>query len=229
MPTSASGKPVTVNGIAITGPAAGNYNLLNTTATDAGRYHAAGPDRDGDRRSTKSMTRRTAATVTLSDNRVSGDVLTVAFTSATFADANVGVGKPVTVNGIGISGGAAGNYNLLNTSAPTTADITPRPTTTTLSSSLDVSLTPVRVSLTATVAGVPSGPNPAYGSVTFTDSVAGVLGTVNLVGSNVATLMTSSITARRSARRYGHLHPTANFGAVRRRQTTRQWQPSRPH
>ena len=42
----------------------------------------------------------TTATVTLSDDRVSGDMLTDSYTSATFANKNVGTGKPVRVSGI---------------------------------------------------------------------------------------------------------------------------------
>src|SRR5213078_3886838 len=67
----------------------------------------------------------TAATVALSDNRVSGDVFTDSDTSAAFSDKNVGTGKTVTVSGISISGTDAGNYTF-NTTAATTANITAR-------------------------------------------------------------------------------------------------------
>jgi len=66
----------------------------------------------------------TNAAVTLSDNRVSGDVFTDSYTSASFADKNVANGKPVSVSGITISGADAGNYTF-NTTASTTANITP--------------------------------------------------------------------------------------------------------
>ena len=45
--------------------------------------------------------------------------------SASFADKNVGVAKPVTVTGLALSGTDAGNYTLSDTSASTSADITP--------------------------------------------------------------------------------------------------------
>ena len=45
----------------------------------------------------------TAATVTLADDRVGGDVLTTTYTSASFADKNVGTGKTVSVSGITIT------------------------------------------------------------------------------------------------------------------------------
>jgi len=69
----------------------------------------------------------TSATVTLTDNRVLGDVFTDSYTSASFADKNVGTGKAVSVSGISISGADAGNYSLSNTTASTSADITPKP------------------------------------------------------------------------------------------------------
>ncbi|MBD2721434.1 T9SS type A sorting domain-containing protein [Hymenobacter sp. BT189] len=67
----------------------------------------------------------TTATVTLLDNRLPGDKLTAAYTSATFSDANAGNNKTVTVSGISISGSEAGNYTV-NSTAITTANITPQ-------------------------------------------------------------------------------------------------------
>ena len=66
----------------------------------------------------------TAATVTLSDNRVIGDDLTASYTTALFANKNVGNAKTVNVSGISVTGTDAGNYTI-NTTATTTADITP--------------------------------------------------------------------------------------------------------
>jgi hypothetical protein len=120
-----TGKTVTVTGIAISGADAPNYALASTTATTTASITlraltvtAAASDKiyDG----------TTTGTVTLNDNRVTGDVLTDSSTSATFVDKNVGIGKTVTVNGISISGMDAGNYNLSNTSATATASITAR-------------------------------------------------------------------------------------------------------
>src|SRR5439155_1695331 len=70
----------------------------------------------------------TTATVTLVDDRVSGDVFTDSYTAASFANKTVGTGKLVSVSGISISGTDAGNYTF-NTTASTTADITARPLT----------------------------------------------------------------------------------------------------
>jgi filamentous hemagglutinin family protein len=66
----------------------------------------------------------TAATVTLSHDAVGGDGLTLDYGSAVFADKNVGTAKTVAVSGITLGGADAGNYSF-NTTATTTADITP--------------------------------------------------------------------------------------------------------
>ena len=54
----------------------------------------------------------TSATVTLSDNRVAGDSLTTSYTTASFANKNVGTAKTVSVSGISVTGIDAGNYTL---------------------------------------------------------------------------------------------------------------------
>jgi filamentous hemagglutinin family protein len=63
-------------------------------------------------------------TVTLADNRFAGDVLTLGYGSAAFLDKNVGTAKQLDVSGIGVTGTDAGNYSF-NTTAATTANITP--------------------------------------------------------------------------------------------------------
>jgi hypothetical protein len=66
----------------------------------------------------------TKATVALSDNRISpNDTFTDSYLSAGFSDPNPGVGKPVSVTGISISGPGATNYTLASTTAATTANI----------------------------------------------------------------------------------------------------------
>src|SRR6185369_13605776 len=67
----------------------------------------------------------TAATVTLSDNRVSGDSLTTTYTGASFADKNIGTAKSISVGGISVTGTDAANY-AANTTATATASITAR-------------------------------------------------------------------------------------------------------
>ena len=74
-----------------------------------------------------------AASVTLGDNRVAGDTLSIGYASASFANKNAGSGKTVTVNGITLSGADAANYTF-NTTASTTADVTARAITVTAGS-----------------------------------------------------------------------------------------------
>jgi uncharacterized protein (DUF2147 family) len=64
----------------------------------------------------------TGATVNTSDNRVASDVFTIA-RSASFADANAGNGKAVSVSAVGLSGTDAANYTLASTTASSTANI----------------------------------------------------------------------------------------------------------
>ncbi len=120
----ANGKVVSVTGISISGADIGNYTFNTTASTTANitarplAITATGINKiyDGN----------TTATVSLSDNKVSGDAVTDAYTAATFADKNVANGKVVSVTGISISGADIGNYTF-NTTASTTANITARP------------------------------------------------------------------------------------------------------
>src|SRR5207302_4683961 len=66
----------------------------------------------------------TSTIVTFVDNRVLGDHLTESYSSAAFADKNVGTAKLVTVNGVSLSGPDANNYSF-NATATATAGITP--------------------------------------------------------------------------------------------------------
>src|SRR5204862_7397332 len=92
----------------------------NTTAAMAARPLAVSAT--GVNRAYDGMT---SATVTLSDNRVTGDSLSTSYGSASFTDKNVGTAKTVSVSAIAISGADAANYTA-NTTASTTANITAR-------------------------------------------------------------------------------------------------------
>ena len=110
-------KTVSVSGISLSGTDAANYSPNTTDSTTADitarslTVTATGVNKvyDG----------TTAATVTLSDNRVAGDSLTRSYASASFADKNVGTAKSVSVGGIAVSGTDAGNYQLADTTAST--------------------------------------------------------------------------------------------------------------
>ena len=74
------------------------------------------------------------ATATVSGSSsgvIGGDTVSFSYTAAAFADANVGVGKTVSISGIGLGDAQSGNYSLAATSASTTASITARPITVT--------------------------------------------------------------------------------------------------
>ncbi|HEY0897470.1 MAG TPA: MBG domain-containing protein, partial [Sphingobacteriaceae bacterium] len=71
-----------------------------------------------------------AATVTLNDDRISGDILAAAYAGASFDSKNAGIGKAISVNGISIAGSDASNY-IFNTAASTTGNITSRAVTVT--------------------------------------------------------------------------------------------------
>lgn len=119
-----AGKPVTLNTFSVTGGDAGNYTFATPTGITASitprPLHVSATALN------KVYDGTTAATVSLADDRVSGDLLSATAAAAQFADKNVGNGKPVSVTGIGISGDDAGNYTV-NTTATASADITPRP------------------------------------------------------------------------------------------------------
>ncbi len=118
-----SSKTVNIIGITLAGTDAGNYTITNATATGTASITAksltisataANKEYDGNMN----------ATVVFSDNRISGDVLTVNKNGATFNNKNVGVGKTVTINGINLTGTDAGNYNLISSTATGIASIT---------------------------------------------------------------------------------------------------------
>jgi len=101
----------------------GNYTITDQTTTSADiaaralTVSATGIDREYD----GSMD----ATVNLSDDRVSGDLLDINYTAAAFGDKHVGTGKAVSVSGITVGGSDATNYSF-NGTAVSTASITPR-------------------------------------------------------------------------------------------------------
>ncbi len=124
-----NGKAVSVNGISISGADAANYNLTNATASTAADITARGLAVTATA-ANKVYDGTTDATVSLSDDRVRGDVLSTSYASASFDNANAGAGKVVTVSGISVAGADSGNYTF-NTSTTTSADIAKRAITVT--------------------------------------------------------------------------------------------------
>ncbi|WP_332690449.1 YDG domain-containing protein, partial [Devosia sp.] len=97
-----TGKTVALTGGGISGADAGNYTLAYSTPLTANidrralTVSATGVDKVYDR--------STGATVTLGDDRVASDVLTLGYGAAQFGDWNAGTNKAVGVSGIAVSG-----------------------------------------------------------------------------------------------------------------------------
>jgi outer membrane protein OmpA-like peptidoglycan-associated protein/5-hydroxyisourate hydrolase-like protein (transthyretin family) len=127
-----NGKHISVTGITLSGPDAGKYNLLNTTASTTanitpkpvtGSFTSANKIYDG--------TTDASATARSVAGTVTGEVVTLTGGTAAFADKNVGTDKTVTLTGAVLGGDDADNYTLSATPITTTADITEKPITVT--------------------------------------------------------------------------------------------------
>jgi hypothetical protein len=196
-------KPVAVTGLALDGAKAGNYALeaatfaakasitarpLTVTATAQGKVYDGTP----------------AATATLADDRVRGDVLTAAGTAA-FADKNAGADKEVTVSGITIAGADAGNYVPAAAAVRATASITPLGIGVTAAAQDKVYDATTAAAATAAPAGVLRGDvvSAAVSGATFADANVGVDKTVTvpvtLAGADAANYAApASVTAKAS-------------------------------
>jgi len=115
-------KTIIINGISLSGTDAGNYTFNTTASTMANiTPFALTVSATGNNRVYNAMNN---ATVNLSSNAFAGDNLTLSYVSAAFNNKTVANGKAVSVSGISLSGTDAGNYTF-NTTASTTANITP--------------------------------------------------------------------------------------------------------
>jgi filamentous hemagglutinin family protein len=119
-----SARPVSLSGLGLAGADAANYTLTSAAPLTVNitprplQASATGIDKlyDGS----------TTASVSLADNRIAGDTLTLS-ASAAFADKNAGSAKAVTVGGITLAGADAGDYVLAGGALSATASILPRP------------------------------------------------------------------------------------------------------
>jgi len=184
-------KTVSVSGISISGASAANYTLSSTTVSTTANIssRALTVSATGVNRVFNDTTN---ATVTLSDNRVFGDIFSDSYTNANFTDKNVGTGKTVNVSGISISGADAGNYNF-NATTATIADITPASTTNAVSVSANPSPTGSNVTLTATLAAVAPGAGTPTGTAQFLADGSPV-GSPAALSGGIASLTTASLT-----------------------------------
>ena len=119
-------KTVNISGLILGGNDAGNYTLSSTTASTTATIEKRAVSIDGYAAADRVYNGSTGAQITTAgtiDNMIADDDLSSTFLSAAFGDKNAGNGKTVTINGIALSGGDAGNYTLADTTATTTADI----------------------------------------------------------------------------------------------------------
>ncbi len=177
-------KTVTATGLGITGGDAANYTVNATATTTAnidplaivGNVTAANKIYDGGT-SAVLLTRSLSGVL-------GGDDVSYNGGAASFADKNVGVGKTVTATGLGLIGADAGNYSV-NTTATTSADITPLAITGSVTANDKIYDGTVAATLAgATLSGVVAGDGVTYGggSATFADRSAGVAKTVTASG-----------------------------------------------
>jgi len=164
--------------------------------------------------SNKTYNGNTTATCTVSLSGVlSGDTVTGSTGSCTFADKNVGTGKTVTGSSITLSGTSAGNYTLSKTSVTTTANITAKSLTPSISSVSSKTYNGnTTASCTVSLSGIVSGDTvtASAGSCTFSDKNVGTGKTVTAssitisgtdagnytLSKTTATLNSGSITAK---------------------------------
>jgi hypothetical protein len=173
-----TGKNVTVNGLTLAGATAGNYSLTAPNVTDAVGTITQAPLTVSATGISKAYDGNTTASVTLSDDRFSGDVLTLSFTSANFASQNVGTGITVSVAGINVTNTDSGNYSF-NTTATTTANITKAPLTATANTQ-SVTYGVVVPATTITYTGFALGEDETF--LATAPTTASALGGVQSVG-----------------------------------------------
>ena len=119
--TVGTGKSVNVTGLVIAGASAGNYTLTQPTTAANITVRSLSVNAGG---MNKVYDGTKAATVTLADNHVAGDVLADGYTNAVFANKNAGSNLLITVSGLAIAGADAANYVLTGSNTTTTAAIT---------------------------------------------------------------------------------------------------------
>lgn len=124
-----SGKTVSITGVALGGPDAGNYVLAGSVASTVADIFRAPVTLAGVTAAGKVYDGTTAVTLDLASARLVGvigqDAVTLGSATGAFGDKNAGAGKSVVVSGLTLGGADAGNYTVATNSVVTTADITP--------------------------------------------------------------------------------------------------------
>jgi hypothetical protein len=231
-----TGIGVTVSGLTLTGSASGNYTLTQPSGLTA-NITAKSLTVSGITANNKVYDGTTAATISTNGYSFTGvaggDTVTLVTNgyTATFVSAGVASGITVTVSGLSLGGGSAGNYTLTQPSG-LTANITARPLTVTATGVNK----PYDGTTTATVTlsdnRVPGDQlTNSYASAAFTDPNTGNGKTVNVSGITVTgpqagdytfnttatttaniTAVTLTVTANNTNRVYGAPNPTFTAG-----------------
>jgi YDG domain/Bacterial Ig-like domain (group 3)/MBG domain (YGX type) len=208
-----NGKNVTVSGLALAGTNAGNYTLtlsVTTTANITARsltLTAKGVSKiyDG----------TTNATVTLTDNRVTGDVFTSSYTRAAFTNKNVGTNLLITVSGLAIAGTDSTNYVLSATSATASANITKAALAVlgvvANNKTYDATTTATLNFSNATLVAILSGDNVALNSATAKGTFAS-----RTVGTNKTVAVTGLTLVGTSSNNYALTQPTTTASITAR-------------
>lgn len=196
-------KTVSVSGIALSGADANNYTLSSTSAGTTANISQRALSVTA-AAANKVYDQSAAASVTLGDDRVSGDVLVLGIGSAAFNDKNVGVGKAVSIDGISLSGADSANYVLASTHAGASADITPRTLAVAATGANKVYDGTTAVSVSYTDNRIAGDSLTVNGAAAFADKSAGASRAINvsglaLSGADAGNYVLSSTTASAQA------------------------------
>ncbi|MDB5755519.1 MAG: hypothetical protein JWR56_1947 [Massilia sp.] len=117
-------KPVTtdLSGAVLSGLDAGNYTLTGLVQPLTAKITPAKLVATATAQS-KIYDGTSLGAITLGDNRIAGDVLSVAYAAANFNNKKAGLNKTVSVTGITVTDADAGNYVLKSATISTKADI----------------------------------------------------------------------------------------------------------
>ena len=218
-------KTVNVTGITISGTDAGNYTLTSITAITNADITSKGLTVNATANNKLYDGNTTAVVATLISNKLGSDIITIANTTATFADKNVGTAKVVTVSGISISGTDASNYALTSVTSTTNADITAKSLIITAVDKTKIygALNPIlTVAYTGLVNG-DAGPTATISTTALASSIVGiypitVTGAVDanyaisyVAGTLTVTKAALTITAEDKSKLYGAAMPALTY------------------
>jgi len=185
-------KTVSISGLSLSGTAANNYVLADTAATTTASIVAKTLTFTGlgvDDKVYDGSTTATLGNLGTLGGIVGDDDVSLSDAGATmvFANADVGTNKTVTISGLGLSGAAADNYVLANTSTSATASITPKSLTLaglTVNNKTYDGNTGATIGSLGTLSGLVDGDQVQLGtgSATFADANAGTGKQVTISG-----------------------------------------------